>query len=391
MTQNTSSDRTLASDSPLHEGMGLVGQVIGGRYHVDAILGQGGMGVVFAATHQMMRKPVAIKVLRGELSQDEEMVARFEREAQAAGSIDHPNVCSATDFGRLEDGSLYLVMEYLEGRTLSDVLCLRERLDPLHAVRIVDQILSVLEIAHAKGIVHRDLKPDNIMLVPFDGRDDLVKVMDFGIASIHPKDGEDVRLTRAGVVYGTPTYMSTEQIIGKPDIDGRADIYAVGAMLHEMITGSPPYDGESATVLLSNHLTAPIPSLDEDPGVRASLPVGLSEIVSTCLAKEREDRFASVALLRAEIARVMTPVVPDASVSASAALTASAIVPYTELMGSEGREQLRRTFSTLPPSWRVALIAIPALLFAITILGGIAPRAHARKALRNRTKRPALR
>jgi len=273
----------------------LVGVVVAGRYRVERLVGEGGMGAVYQAEHVLMRKRFALKVLHPEMGRLPEVVARFEREAMAAAHIEHPNVAGATDFGKLEDGSFFLVLEYVEGSSLRDAVA-KGRLELGRALSVTRQIAGALSRAHALGIVHRDLKPENIMLVERDGTSDFVKVLDFGIAKVpmgelagpHPQAGQ--ALTQLGMVYGTPEYMAPEQALGQP-VDARADLYALGAMAFEMITGSRPYNHESKVTLLGMHVTAPIPSMAERaPG--ADVPPEVDAIVARLLAKDAAARFA---------------------------------------------------------------------------------------------------
>lgn len=272
----------------------LVGVVLSGRYLIEKLIGEGGMGAVYQAEHTHMRKRLAIKVLHPEMSRLPEVVARFEREAMAAAHIDHPNVAAATDFGKLEDGSFFLVLEYIEGRSLRDAIG-GAPLDLGCALHVTRQIASALGRAHALGIVHRDLKPENVMLVVRDGDRNFVKVLDFGIAKVPVGDligeakGSGQVLTQLGMVYGTPEYMAPEQALGQP-VDGRADLYALGAMVFEMLTGVRPFNHESKVTLLGMHVTAPIPRMSERAPA-ADIPVELDAIVTKLLAKEAAARF----------------------------------------------------------------------------------------------------
>ena len=353
----------------------LLGQLIADRYEIQRLLGEGGMGAVYLAEHVMMQKPVALKVLHPELSQHDEIVARFQREARAAAAINHPNICAATDFGRLPDGASFLVMEYLQGRTLEDVIRAHGRLGTARAVHITDQICSVLSMAHAKGIVHRDLKPENIMLVTWDGDADVVKVMDFGIASMRPGGGDESeedpaqsRLTRAGVAYGTPTYMSPEQVAGAPDIDGRADLYTLGAILFEMLTGRPPFQGSSITRLMSQHLTAPIPSARE-VAPEGRIPPQLDAVLERMLAKEREDRYASADELREALGQLALPEPdpgPPAALSAGARANRAPAAAVTAITAARTR------FDALPQHFKLATLAVP-MLAGLVVLAAIPP------------------
>ena len=221
-----------------------VGTVLAERYRIDALLGEGGMGRVYAAEHVLMRKRLAIKVLHRELTTVPEVVARFEREAMAAANIEHANVAAATDFGKLADGSVFLVLEFVQGKNLRDEIATGP-FSEARALHVARQIASALGSAHALNIVHRDLKPENVMLVDRGGDPDFVKVLDFGIAKVPigevdraptAKTAARTPITKAGMVFGTPEYMAPEQALGQT-VDGRADLYALGVILFEMLAG----------------------------------------------------------------------------------------------------------------------------------------------------------
>jgi serine/threonine-protein kinase len=273
----------------------LVGMTLSGRYLIERLIGEGGMGAVYQAEHTHMRKRLAVKVLHPEMSHMAEVVARFEREAMAAAHIDHPNVAAATDFGKLDDGSFFLVLEYVEGRSLRDAIA-EGRLELGRALHVVRQIASALGRAHALGIVHRDLKPENVMLVTKEDDPDFVKVLDFGIAKVPVGElgGESKKpgqvLTQLGMVYGTPEYMAPEQALGQP-VDARADLYALGAMAFEMIAGVRPYEHASKVTLLGMHVTAPIPRMN-DRGPGSDVPEEVEAMVHRLLEKEAAARFA---------------------------------------------------------------------------------------------------
>ena len=288
----------MAAEST-HEGPDpLVGQLIGERYRVLAPLGRGGMGAVYRVEHVMMKKELACKLLHPELGRLDEVARRFEREAEAAARLEHPNIINVTDFGRTADGQLFLVMELLHGPSLAQVI----RPDgveghPLgagRAVHIVKQVLRALEHAHASGIVHRDLKPENIVLIERDGEKDVVKLLDFGIAKITsgPSDGgHKEALTQAGVVFGTPEYLSPEQAMGE-EADGRADLYAAGVMLYEMLTGRRPFEAASKVEVLSMHLTRDARPMRE-VAPQAGVPPALEGVVAHAMAKKRAERFGT--------------------------------------------------------------------------------------------------
>jgi serine/threonine-protein kinase len=256
------------------------------------------MGAVYQAEHTHMRKRLAVKVLHPDMSRLPEVVARFEREAMAAAHIDHPNVAAATDFGKLDDGSFFLVLEYVEGSSLREVIT-EGRVELGRALHVARQIASALGRAHALGIVHRDLKPENVMLVARDGDPNFAKVLDFGIAKvpIGGLTGESQKagpagpvLTQLGMVYGTPEYMAPEQALGQA-VDPRADLYALGVIMFEMIVGARPYEHESKVTLLGMHVTAPIPKM-RDRAPEANVPAEVDAIVTRLLAKEASARFA---------------------------------------------------------------------------------------------------
>ncbi len=277
------------------------------RYRVEGLLGEGGMGAVYRVEHQHMRKAFALKVLHRSLLNRPDLVARFEREARAAGSIDHPNVAAATDFGRLPDGSFFLILEFVRGRNLRDEIA-AGAIEPRRATRIVRGIAAGVGAAHAKGVVHRDLKPENVMLVEHDGDPDFVKVLDFGIAKVEPSaqagaEGVATPLTRMGAVMGTLEYMSPEQAMGNP-VDARSDLYSIGVIFYELLSGQCPFEGEAVRVLQQHVLEEPPPLSTE---LAARLDPRIPGIVSRLLAKQREERFATAAELGAALSEVDAP------------------------------------------------------------------------------------
>ena len=262
----------------------LIGKVVAERYRIIEPLGSGGMGTVYRAEHIHMRKPVALKVLHRELTHLPEIVARFEREAIAAARITHPNVAAATDYGRMPDGACYLVLEYVHGHSLRHTLLQCGTFDTDRACRIARQIALALSAAHEAGIVHRDLKPENVMLDDGATDPDFVKVLDFGIAKIHmPEQADQPALTRTGTVFGTPEYMSPEQALGQT-ADTRADLYSLGIMFYEMLTGRTPFADKEMIVVVTRHMTEAPPPLpfDVDPEVAA--------LITQLLAKRPSER-----------------------------------------------------------------------------------------------------
>ena len=270
-----------------------IGSTIDGRYLVEAKLGEGGMGVVYAARHVIIDKRFAIKVLKKEAQEEETAAQRFIQEAKSASKIGHANIVDITDFGVLPDGSAYFVMEFLEGQTLGQAI----QDGPLQSRRVVSiaaQIARGLNAAHSKGIIHRDLKPENIFLLERDGQTDVVKIVDFGIAKVQsgPTGRPGQRLTQVGMVLGTPEYMSPEQATGK-ETDHRVDEYALGCMMYEMITGDVPFRGETSAGTLTKHVfdQAVPPSRKRTDLVISS---ALEAVVMKTMAKKADDRFPSM-------------------------------------------------------------------------------------------------
>jgi len=284
---------------------GFTGKVVAGRYKLDRMLGAGAVGEVWLAEHVHMRKRYAMKLLDARIATPE-IVARFEREAVAAANVVHPSVAAGTDFGRDEDGAFFLVLEYVEGRSLRAVIK-EGPISPARALHIARQVLGAAGAAHAKGVVHRDLKPENVMLAEKEGADpraprpkDVIKVLDFGIAkvdpatlgtkaSIPPPPGN--KLTRAGAVYGTPIYMAPEQALGE-SVDARADLYAVGVIVFELIAGKPPFEGEPLEVL-AHQVNEDSPALSSKTNV--PITPEIDAFVAALLTRERDKRPADVA------------------------------------------------------------------------------------------------
>src|SRR3954470_10013695 len=272
-----------------------IGTLLADRYRIDALVGEGGMGKVYSAEHVLMRKRLAVKVLRRELTSVPEVVARFEREAMAAGNIEHPNVAAATDFGKLPDGAVFLVLEFVSGHSLRDEIA-RGAFLVDRALHITRQIASALAAAHAQGIVHRDLKPENVMLVDKGGDADFVKVLDFGIAKVPLGDDGAPKanpITKAGMVFGTPEYMAPEQALGQ-NVDGRADLYALGVILYEMLAGVRPFSSQSAVGILGQQLSKPPPTIAER-APELLVPPAVEQIARKLLARDASERYESAA------------------------------------------------------------------------------------------------
>ena len=267
-------------------GLNFTGRVINNRYRVIRKIGEGGMGTVYAAEHVEIGKGVAIKILHPAYSTQQDLVERFRREARAASRIGHPNIVDVTDFGSTEDGCAYFVMEHLDGIDLADVLSHERRLDATRSCNIAIQICRALAAAHAAGVIHRDLKPENIFLVARDGQADFVKVLDFGIAR---SMGRARRLTNPGVAMGTPEYMAPEQAEGGA-VDHRSDIYSVGALIYEMVSGSPPQLNRDKDLIPPR-------------GVKTDVPEELDRIVMRALERDPDRRYQTMGQLEYDLVK----------------------------------------------------------------------------------------
>jgi serine/threonine protein kinase len=280
----------------------VLGTILDGRYAVKRLLGEGGMGRVYEAEHVQIGKRVALKILHPAYSRTPEVVARFRREARAASRIGHPNIVDVTDSGTTADGSVYFVMEFLEGVELADVIDREGAIDVSRALNIGTQICRALAAAHSSGIIHRDLKPENIFLVVREGTTDFVKVLDFGIAkSAELEEQRKERLTHPGMAMGTPEYMAPEQAAGRP-ADARSDVYAVGAIMYEMVTGVPPYDGANFMEILTKKATVePVPPRQ----LRTDLPEVVERVILRSLARSPSDRPPSMEAFEYELTKCL--------------------------------------------------------------------------------------
>ncbi len=294
--QRDSSERALAATAAPETGTAPLGTdpyldtTIADRYRVIRKLGEGGMGVVYLAEHVFIEKKVALKILSEEFARKQDLVQRFMQEAKAASRIGHENIVDITDFGETKSGSVFFAMEFLDGHDLAHHVRATGPM-PFERVRyVVTQICRALGAAHAKGIIHRDMKPENVFLIEREGRADFVKILDFGIAKMNAMEEGGARLTRTGMIFGTPEYMSPEQAKGdKPD--HRVDIYAVGCILYEMLTGDVPFHAETFMGVLTKHMfEAPTPVSQRVAGV----PPDVEAAVMKALAKDRDQRFQTM-------------------------------------------------------------------------------------------------
>lgn len=279
----------------------LEGQLIGGRFRVQEFIGEGGMGEVYRGIHEPLGQEVAIKVLKREHAQDKRMEARFRREARSASRVQHRNVVGIFDTGQLDDGRLYLVMEYIRGRSLVDVLDEEGALPAARALRLGIQIADAMAAAHGMGIMHRDLKPENIVVMDTP-EGELVKVLDFGLARMVEIQSAEEKITMSGEVFGTPVYMSPEQCFGE-DLSYTTDVYSFGVCLFEMLTGEVPFSGNNIVAIMLAQKNQ-IPEAPSRVYPDAAIPPELDALVLRCLSKKPADRFANGMQLVEELRHV---------------------------------------------------------------------------------------
>ncbi|HKA87614.1 MAG TPA: serine/threonine-protein kinase [Haliangiales bacterium] len=293
----------------------MIGRVVAERYRIVDLLGQGGMGAVYRARHLALGRDVAVKLVHEDVAGRPTVAERFRREALILARLNHENAVHIYDFG-VDEGSLYIVMELVDGRTVDSVVAAEGRLAPERVVRAGDAVCAVLEVAHAAGIVHRDIKPSNIMLCP-RGDEERIKVLDFGMATL--REEGDIRLTRDGQVFGTPAYMSPEQAQARRP-DGRSDIYSLGCVLYEMVTGHPPFPetGGAMQLLMAHAYRAPIPPRKL---VGDDVPPGLEAVILKAMAKLPAHRFSDAREMREALAPSLTaaPAPPPARPAREAA------------------------------------------------------------------------
>ena len=318
-----------ASYDPLRDP--LLGTTVEGRYEVLEVLGEGGTGRVYKVRHVALGRLFAMKILRRDLARDEALAARFIQEAQATARVRHPHIIEITDYGNLSEGTPFFVTELLVGQTLRGVIKDEGPLPLPRALGILKQIAAAVGAAHAAGIVHRDLKPDNIFLVGDQGAAIDIRVVDFGAAKVVGAS----RMTRDGIVYGTPHYMSPEQASGQP-VDHRSDIYSLGIIMYEMFTGRVPFEADTYMGVLTQHMfVQPVPP-SHVVGASAEL-MGLEQIILICLAKGPEDRYASMQALSGQIERALSDCGPSAQ-------------PMGEAVPGEAQRGAQRDPNGTPPA-----------------------------------------
>ena len=307
-----------------------VGQTVG-NYNVTAKLGEGGMGTVFLAEHPVIGSKVALKAIHPYYARTPEIVSRFVNEARAVNQIGHDHIIDIHDFGSTPEGDFYFIMEFLSGEMLSDGRGRQIALPPARALNIVAQIADALAASHEQGVIHRDLKPDNIFLITRDGRPDFVKVLDFGLAKLTGTSGAvPAYTTDAGIVMGTPYYMSPEQCEGRAELDHRTDVYSLGVILFELLTGQVPFAGEGYGEVMTKHISLPPPAARK---FVPDLPIALEAILSRALAKDPAARFQTMAefrevLLSTESA--LSPPPPAVEREPSGPLHAAGFIPAPE-------------------------------------------------------------
>jgi eukaryotic-like serine/threonine-protein kinase len=350
----------------------MLGQVLAGRYLIQRKLGEGGMGAVYLATHNLLEKQVALKVLHGEFARKQDLVERFMQEARAASRIRHENVIDISDFGSTPEGLVFFAMELLKGHDLHEEVArarLAGQLLPWErSKRIFLQLCAALSAAHALGIIHRDLKPENIYLVEFLGEPDFVKLLDFGIAKLTEVADGDRKLTKTGMLFGTPEYMSPEQARGEA-VDHRVDIYAMGCILFQLVTGRVPFEADNFMGVLSLHLIEPPPVIPADVFDSIGAPRALAGVIDRALAKDRNQRFATID----DLARAVRQASGD---KPTMPVLAQPSVPAPASTATMGRVKTQWTGNlSIPEGDAVApprRSKLPLILGAVVLVGGAA-------------------
>jgi serine/threonine protein kinase len=343
----------------------LSGTILDGKYELSRLIGEGGMGTVYEATHRLIGRRLAVKFLHTQYVASEEVVTRFQREAQAAAAIGHENIIEVTDMGQAPDGAPYIVMEFLDGSDIKRVLADEGAISPPRAAHVMVQALSALQAAHDAGIIHRDLKPENIYLVNKPDRPYYVKLLDFGISKFRSLEAEGSKgLTQTGTVLGTPYYMSPEQARGDQDISVKSDVYAMGVILYQMLTGTLPFDAPNYNALLIKILT-------EDPpppeAINPDIPPELADAIKIAMARSPRDRFKNCI----EFRKRLLPFVPGSSSvhletglsPASRTAVMAALATDTETPLEMTRTNLKRTTKRLP----LIIIAVLVVVTAVVV------------------------
>ncbi len=351
-----------------------LGREVAGQFRVIEKIGSGGMGAVYKAEQPEMRRFVAIKILHSRYLSRKDLVTRFKREARAMSHLSHPNTARVFLYGQLEDGACYFVMEYLEGRNLAQTVRREGPMEPMRAINVMIQACGALEEAHRAGIVHRDLKPENIFLTSQGGIDDFPKLLDFGLAKVSERQMRpgSLILTQEGMVFGTPEFMSPEQARGET-LDGRSDLYSLGVILYELLTGKLPFDANQPMEYIQRHIKeTPIPLSERAPD--REFPPGLEDVLMRTLAKKPEDRFASAAefanaLKMVARGQVMTGAMRAISMSAppNEASAAAPTEPRSSASAASTDPAPAPVPSVAPPKTPWLILGLGALLAAIGV------------------------
>ena len=340
----------------------MVGQVLGGTYRLDRVLGHGGMGAVFEASHTRLRSRFAVKMLYPYVAVHQDVVKRFQREALVTSELGHPNIVQVIDFNYTNTGAPYIVMELLQGADLEAVLE-QERLDMRRAIAICQQVASALQAAHERGVIHRDLKPQNIFLCRRPGQEDLVKVVDFGISKVL---GATTELTRGSITLGTPGYMAPEQAEGRSaEVDARSDVFSLGAILYTMLAGQQPFTGNTLPIVLYNLVnTDPRPLRELSPAT----PDALVQVVSRALAKKKEDRFQSASELMLGLDRALQDLEVDAVLPAPALAAGHGKPTTVSASAAEVAHEAKNTVRERRSPW-LYWVLVPSLVVGLPALG----------------------
>lgn len=340
----------------------LVDTVLADRYRVVKKLGEGGMGSVYLAEHTTINKRLAIKVLSPEFSHKQDLVDRFLQEARAASMIDQENVVEITDFGSTPNGSVFFVMEFLNGEDLSDTIKTNGPLPWARVKPIMLQIVEALKSAHEAGIIHRDMKPENCFRIKRGSNQDFIKVLDFGIAKVTSDEGEGKNLTRTGMIFGTPEYMSPEQAKGEK-VDHRVDVYALGVILYELLTGKVPFTADTFMGILTKHMFEP-PAAPSTVVPHANIPEDVEAIILKALQKDREYRFQDMTDMGAAIEKVGTGSAAVSVIEEVVALPAGGQTSFKNRPSAEG------FVDDEPPKSKAGMVVGLGLAAAV-LLGGI--------------------
>ncbi len=371
------------STSYLQGGDPMIGATLAGRYLISKKLGEGGMGAVYLATHTALDKQVALKVLHGEFSRKPDLVERFIQEAKAASRIRHENVIDISDFGTTPEGMVFFAMELLKGHDLHEEVA-RARLNGqllpwARSKRIFLQVCAALSAAHSHGIIHRDLKPENIYLIDFLGDTDFVKLLDFGIAKQTEVDDGGRKLTKTGMLFGTPEYMSPEQARGE-QVDNRVDVYAMGCILFQLVTGRVPFEADNFMGVLTLHLTEPPPMIPVEIFDLIGAPRELAGVIDRALQKDRSMRFATIDELANAVRRVCGDPVITAGVKAQQGSNTAAQSAVMNVQApattTTSRQRTQWTGNVKVPSAETEMVEpsgsrskLPLILGAVVVLG----------------------